>query len=677
MKIKHKELVEKIFKANIAYRNGKPFMSDEEYDLLLESLKKKDFNLYKQVRPMLLEPTPGNKAESVELPVVVGSLEKLRNGYDEEISEWDKNQNAQEYIISSKVDGLSLLLCYYNGELKLITTRGDGRVGENKTDKLAPIAPKLLYGDLANGLVIIRGEGVLTEDSFNTLNRVKGFSYRSRRNAAVGLVNADSKKHAELAKKYLTLIAYQIYKSQCNFSKYSDVLKALDDAGFYTPKAEIVKAGSLNSKSLMALYEDHIYSEDFDIDGLVIQNNHIFNECDKLIPKHSIAFKANKLVDFTEIVGYEWEVSKDGSLRPVAKVKPLIMNGATITRASAYNSEWIEENKCGVGAKVVLQMQGDIIPGIVEVKEPSTEYKFPEICPCCGSKIIRDGKFHYCSNPSCKIRTTKSLNFFLRNLEVAGVSYVSLMNWNINTINDVIDFIPDPTSKQQVLFFKELDKKLWSASLSDLVKAFDYVGVGSATIQKIIDSNSLDVFVERFFGDASEGLKPGSQTKIKMCQGVTDLTCSKIDSAIKRNNLINAFYSITYNNKWTRRNHDGIKKEVANTTGVDLGGESFCFTGALLIPRKMAEALVVERGGLVKNAVTGALTYLVTNDTESGSSKNKKAKELGVKVIDEKTFYSIIKYDLPENLKTLAEEKKKMNTKGLRRVREATGIEDL
>lgn len=673
MKIKHKELVEKIFKANIAYRNGHPIISDEEYDLLLESLKSKDFLLYKQVRPMLLEPTPNGKTESVELPVVVGSLEKLRNGYDDEIIEWDKNQKTKEYVISSKVDGLSLLICYYNGELKLITTRGDGKFGENKTDKLREIAPKLLYGDLANGLVIIRGEGVLTEDSFNELNRVKGMSYRSRRNAAVGLVNS-AKQHEDLAKKYLTFVAYQIYKSQCKFEKYSDILKALDDAGFYTPKAEIVRSGSLNSKSLMELYEDHLYSEDFDIDGLVIQNNEVFNECDKLIPKHSIAFKANKLVDFTEIVGYEWEVSKDGSLRPVARVKPLVMNGATITRASAYNSEWIEENKCGIGAKVVLQMQGDIIPGIIEVMKSSTKYQFPEICPCCGSKIIRDGKFHYCSNPSCKIRTTKSLAYFLKNLEVSGISYVSLMNWKVNTINDVIDFIPDPSSKQQVLFYKEIEKKLWSASFVDLVKAFDYNGVGASTIQKLIDTNSLDVFIERFFGDASEGIVPGSRTKINLCQGVTDLTCSKIDASIKKNNLINSFYSIIYNNKWTRKSHDGVKKETTNNTGVDLNGQSFCFTGALLIPRKMAEALVVERGGSIKNAVTNALTYLVTNDTESGSSKNKKAKELGVKVIDEKTFYSVIKYDLPENLKTLAEEKKKMNPK---RIQQVTGIEDI
>lgn len=673
MKIKHKELVEKIFKANIAYRNGHPIISDEEYDLLLESLKSKDFLLYKQVRPMLLEPTPKGKAESVELPVVVGSLEKLRNGYDDEIIEWDKNQKTKEYVISSKVDGLSLLICYYNGELKLITTRGDGKFGENKTDKLREIAPKLLYGDLANGLVIIRGEGVLTEDSFNELNRVKGMSYRSRRNAAVGLVNS-AKQHEDLAKKYLTFVAYQIYKSQCKFEKYSDILKALDDAGFYTPKAEIVRSGSLNSKSLMELYEDHLYSEDFDIDGLVIQNNEVFNECDKLIPKHSIAFKANKLVDFTEIVGYEWEVSKDGSLRPVARVKPLVMNGATITRASAYNSEWIEENKCGIGAKVVLQMQGDIIPGIIEVMKSSTKYQFPEICPCCGSKIVRDGKFHYCSNPSCKIRTTKSLAYFLKNLEVSGISYVSLMNWKVNTINDVIDFIPDPSSKQQVLFYKEIEKKLWSASFVDLVKAFDYNGVGASTIQKLIDANSLDVFIERFFGDASEGIVPGSKTKIKLCQGVTDLTCSKIDASIKKNNLINAFYSIIYNNKWTRKSHDGVKKETTNNTGIDLNGQSFCFTGALLIPRKMAEALVVERGGSIKNAVTNALTYLVTNDTESGSSKNKKAKELGVKVIDEKTFYSVIKYDLPENLKTLAEEKKKMNHK---KIQQVTGIEDI
>lgn len=655
--MRHKYLVEQIFKANAAYRLGKPIMSDEEYDILLDQLKAKDQRLYDQVRPLLFDPVQTKKKETVKLPVVVGSLEKLKNGFDEEIRDWDLNQHTKEYVISSKVDGLSLLLCYYNGELKMITTRGDGIYGENKTRKLGPIVPKLLYGPLSTGLVIIRGEGVLTDDAFKALNHEKGFSYRAKRSAVVGLVNADSDKHFDLAQKYITFIAYQIYKSDVEFKTYSEVLKMLEKNYFYTPKAEIIKAGSLNSKILMDLYEEHISDEDFDIDGLVIQNNECFNEYDKLLPEHSIAFKANKLIQTTKIEDYEWDVSKDGSLRPVAIVSPIRLNGVTVNKASAFNSDWIEESGAGIGAKVVLQMQGDIIPGIVQVLEKSDDYKFPDKCPFCGSKINRYGKFHYCSNNKCQTRLVKSLAYFLRNLEIAGISYVSLLGWNIHTYKDLLAFEFDPASKNQMNFKRELAKKLWNRTEEELVLAFDYNGIGSKTIQKIIDANSFDKFIERFFSVNADGWVIKTGCLLKTCPGVTENTFKKIEEAVKENDLVGMYLSLTYDSRYKP------VKKVALVDSVDLGKKSFCFTGALSIPRKVAENLVKERNGEIRGSVSSALDYLVTNTPDSNSAKNKKAKELGVKVIDEKEFFKIIEYTMPENIKVLSEVKKEINVK--------------
>lgn len=656
--MKIQELVEKILEANKAYRSGDEIMSDAEYDKMLDILKKFAPAKYSFLRSLLLDGTP--TGESVDLPVVVGSLEKLKNGHDEDIAKWVSSQGCDEFVLTSKVDGLSLLLCYYDGELRLISTRGDGSKGEVKTNKLKGIVPEKLTGGLSKGFVIIRGEGVMTDDNFKTLNKL-GYSYKAKRNAAVGLVNSkDTKKTIEHCSRFLEFIGYQIYRSNIQFKTYDDVLIELQSQGFKTPQKTIVNGKSLNSAELMKIYNLHIANEPFDIDGIVIQNNIQFNECDKKLPEHSIAFKANQLNSVTTITGFEWEVSKDGSLRPIAHVNPLELNGAIITKASAFNSDWIKENKVGVGAVVELQMQGDIIPGINSVIETSEQYDFPKHCPCCGSIVKEKGKFLYCVNPACKCRAVKSIAHFLRNLDVGFAGDTNLENWKIYSINDLIEFIPN--GKQQEKFVKELKTKLWNISEQKLVESFDYSGVGKKIINKIIDANSLEAFIDKFFKDEPITLNKAT--------GITDATFKRVMDGVKFNDIANSYHSIVYNDKW----HKQYKNTSILAGDTSLAGKSFCFTGALTIPRKMAETLVKEKGGEVKSGVNKTLTYLVTNDIHSGSSKNKKATELGINIISEKTFFSLINYELPENMKTIASITEQIK-KG--KLKDSFGIDDI
>lgn len=649
--MENKALIEQIFKANLAYRNGKEIMPDSEYDNLLDKLKQANPSEYNTIRPMLLDPTT---KDGVELPVIVGSLEKLKNGHDSDIQAWANEQKqftGDYFIVTSKVDGLSLLLCYYNGELKLITTRGDGKTGENKTEKLKGIVPAKLTGRLSSGLVIIRGEGVLEDDAFKELNK-RGVTYRAKRNAAVGLVNSNSKKFDGLCTEFLTFVGYQIYKSEYKFRAYSDVLLELNNQGIRTPKIHRIKPEDMNSDNLMNIYEGHKLLELFDIDGLVIQSNYAFNELDKYLPEHSIAFKANQLSGVTTVEKFEWEVSKDGSLRPIAVVTPIVLNNALISKASTFNTEWIRNNKCGIGAKVEIQMQGDIIPGISSILEPSENYNFPMVCPSCGKPIKEKNKFFYCTNPGCKTRAIKSLSHFIRNLDIGFAGDTNLENWRIYSINDLIQF--EPATKQQEKFCKELKDKLWNISEHKLIESFDYSGVGKKQINKIIDANSLEDFIKFFFEDEDIHLKKPI--------GITESTFKRIKDGIKLNDISNSYHSIVYNSKWHKH-----YKEYETTIDSVLAGQSFCFTGALTIPRKTAEKLVLEKGGSVKNAVIKGLTYLVSNDPNSGSTKNKKALELGINIISEKTFFSLVDYQLPESLKSIASimarVKKKSNKK--------------
>lgn len=650
-------LISKILEANTAYRRGSEIMSDAEYDALLDMLKDQYPDQYETVRLMVFDQDTASSEDTINLPVVVGSLEKLKNGSDSDISSWDESQKefAKDYVISSKVDGLSILVFYYDGEIKFISTRGDGEIGELKTKKLLPMIPNNLSGDLSKGVVIIRGECVIKDEAFHRLNEM-GRSYKAKRSAAVGIVNGDDKLNQYV--KFLSFIAYQIYRSEKEFKTYNDVLETLKNTGFEIPKYEIVKHGSLNSIVLMELYENHYADEDFDIDGLVIQCNETFNECDKKIPEHSIAFKANQLVSPTEIIGYDWELSKDGSMRPIAKLNPVIFNGAEITRASAYNKSWIENMKAGIGAKVRVQMQGDIIPGIVMVVEESTNFDFPTKCPYCGEELVVRDKFMWCTNRKCKGRQVKSLAHFLKNLDIGFAGETNLANWKIFTIPDLVAFIP--SGKQQEKFAKELEIKLWNIPEKKLLESFDYSGIGSKTISKIISKNGLEKFVKRFFCGSDDGtMSPEyGDVSLELSPGITNDTFCRISEGVFENSLINSYYSIIYDDRWH-------KKFVEKVTSTVLNGKSFCFTGAMSISRKTAETLVKQNGGVVKTSVTNKLDYLVTNDTNSGSTKNKAARECGTNIIDENKFFEMVNYELPANLKTVSQIKKMIDRTGV------------
>ena len=237
------------------------------------------------------------------------------------------------------------------------------------------------------------------------------------------------------------------------------------------------------------------------------------------------------------------------------------------------------------------------------------------------------------------------LIFFLNNLDIGFASDANLTNWKIFSVNDLIEFISFKSeSKQQQKFINEFKTKFWNISEQKLVESFDYSGVGKKIINKIIEANTVDSFVNYFF-------KEDNSINLKKVNGVTDSTFKRVKDGIKFNDLVNVYHTITYNDNWHKHYTDNSIKTISSDI---LKGQSFCFTGALTIPRALAESLVKSKGGEVKSAVNSSLNYLVTNDPMSKTTKNKKAIELGITIISEKTFFSIVEYELPESLKTIA-----------------------
>ena len=295
-------------------------MSDKQFDDLCDQLKETDFKLYKEIRPLLSE-----EKGDYKLPIIMGSLEKLKAGEDESIEEWSNTYqaNTDKWIISSKCDGMSLLAIYVDSKLQSVVTRGDGYKGKDQTEKLSQVIPHKLP-DSYTGVTLIRGEGIITKPAFEALNLSNSKVYKNPRNAVVGLVGADDMFSA--CKNYITFVAYQIYKSAHKFSTYKQVLVELKELGFYTPDwIEVSAKQSLSTDILMPIYNKFKDEESYEIDGIVIQNNIIFGECDKYIPDYAVAFKANQLAVETTLEDVEWEVSKDGTLTKTIAHKPIVI----------------------------------------------------------------------------------------------------------------------------------------------------------------------------------------------------------------------------------------------------------------------------------------------------------------------------------------------------------------
>ncbi len=614
--------IEKLIEYNRQYRLGTPIVSDTEYDAMVEAVKVELPDEYNKIKQLLNEGT-GNISHG---EYIIGSLEKIKAGEDDVLNSFI-NQN-HTYVITSKCDGMSFVLHYLNGKLIDAITRGDGYKGISRFKKAIQInsIPKSIAD---KSYVIIRGEALIEYDQFELLKEEQNISYAHPRNAVVGIMND---KREDNNSSYVSFFAYQILKGNKQFDNYLDMLQGLHNFGFKTPKQTICKNWSTDS--LMEIYNSHKEFENFPIDGLVIQDNKFEPFGKHYYPDDARAWKSNLLNAESEIIGYDWRLSKDGKLCPVAQLKPVILDGAEVKQASAFNYEYIKTRQLGIGAKVSIQKKGDIIPGIDTIISTSTNFQFPEVCPVCGAKLTIIGKHLCCTNPECSLQQTKSLAHMLRNIGVEVANVKSLENWNIHNIDDLINWIPDYKMKQHEKFNNELLNKLFTASYKKLICSMDWSGVGERIINKILDANSLESFIDKFIYD--------KDIVLNTTTGITESTFDRIWNA--REVPAKSFKLII-----SDRRYCGNKDEsgaAIDDNSLILNGQSFCFTGKLnYMGRTQAEAMVERLGGRIAG-VSKTLTYLVTNDTSSGSSKNVKAAKLGVKVINELEFYKIVSYDI-------------------------------
>lgn len=623
MNSKQYELKLKLIKTNAAYRLGCPIISDAEYDILLDQFKQAvSEEEYNELRISLLE-----KEGEIPHPYIMGSLDKVKS--DEEdtgFEKWIKAVKAEELHVSAKVDGCSLRLEYKNGELVDAVTRGDGYKGTSIYNKALYFAPVNLNIPFTGH---IRGECTLTKTSFRQLCENTKTECKNLRNSTVGLVNSKEVPIENVS--LLTFIAYEIIGS---WRTKSDQYQKLIDMKFTVPNNWIIPINTNIpdlKKTLNAFFNILLNEAEYDIDGLVLtpSTNKIFEN--EYIPKNIIAYKTNQLVKETKLLDIEWNISKAGYFTPVALLEPIELGGAMVSRASLYNVENVRNLNIAYGSTVTVLKAGDIIPKVCNVDNTKlAEVKLipiPTICPHCNTILITSGVELRCTNTKCKGQSLLKVTDFIIKIGIENVSTKSLENFGIINFTDLFKWRPDPAYKSQIKFYDEITKKIFNNSKVNIFTALDFDGVGSKIINKLIEAFGFDNVINGRID--INGVLP---------KGIKETTINNFFIPLQENKLI--FDTIISDERYSEPQ---IQKSTVNSANLPLIGKSYCFTGSLnTMTRPDAQKRVEELGGKAASGISKTLTYLVTNDTESGSSKNQKAKLLGVKIIDEKEFLTHI-----------------------------------
>ena len=636
----------KILEANKAYRTGRPIMSDQEFDDLCEQYEATVTpEEYAAFRDSLHEETG-----KVKHPFIMGSLDKLKAEEPEVVEAWIKKWVGVSNLlsVSAKIDGISCRLHYdAKGNFVSATTRGDGTAGVDCTEKVKLIGkgvPKTLP-PVSVGWDI-RGELVIRDEDFAAISG----EFANPRNACAGIINQKT-PDAKLL-KHISFVAYEVMGGVLGKQEQFKALKAF---GFDTAWNTDMGSGVKNITEVLT----NLAKQDFGYptDGLVISSVHYKAE-NRYRPQAQVAFKINQLVAETEIVGVEWSTpSKDGRIAPVAVLKPVTIGGSTISRVTLNNLDWIKSMGIDRNCKVQLVKSGDVIPKIVKVlKRSGKPLLLPDVCPSCGKPLKVDGPHLRCTNPKCKARRAEEVLSFVIKLGIKRIKANTLEGWHVGSFKDLVGFDPIAKGKMGDHFANELQHKMWEADEITLFKALPFTDLAEATLDKIITHYGWDL-IKRYDAAKGDTKALGSASAEFVKKGLpAGIGIKTMDSFLAQfDAAMEDLKTITEN-----RRYCGAKKitpapvviKAAPASGATKTGEtkmdtmsngSICFTGALnSMTRIEAQRRAREAGFEVKTSVTAGLDYLVTNDTESGSSKNRKAKQYGTQIINEDEFLMMV-----------------------------------
>ena len=627
-----KELVSLITRYQASYYNGEGEVSDAEFDRLWDELKALD-----PENPVLhkVGADSGNFAKLRHV-MPMGSQEKAAN--PDEFLAWAEKHVYDEYLVEYKLDGASLELQFEHGKLIYAVTRGDGTIGDDITVNARKMRGIVSVLKDSSGQVIdytggIRGEVIMT----HSVHKNKYPDKANCRNAANGLMKRKDGEGSE----NLNFISYDAFAVTGDqpLNDEEEKINWLTACGFETVRLVICKTPAEVIDYRASIMEERSRIE-YDIDGLVIkerQINHL--DASRARPDRQIAFKFSLEEAVSTVREVEWSMN-GGTYTPVAIFDEVDLNGTKVKRASLANPDTMRALGIKIGSKVVVVKRGEIIPKIERIlpeEENCTPVVFPQKCECCGTSLKDEGSRLFCPNKQCGKRVLHQLTKWVQTVDIRdlGESLIKSL-YESGTVKSISDLYALTTEQLTPFFLNEQSiaaekkslgaEKVYSSiqnhrrmSLSIFVAGFDIEGIGETTVEKLVSAGF----------DSIEKLLNMTEEEAARVSGFAEKMASI------------AVEGLVENSEEMKSLSNGIIEIESATVGI-LSGKSFCFTGELItMKRSDAEKIVKENGGTCKSSVTKDLSYLVTNDVSSGSSKNAKAAKLGIPVIDEKAFLAM------------------------------------
>ena len=639
-----KELIEILNNASrLYYQYSTPIMTDFEYDKLydeLEKLEKETNTVLSNSPTQNVEPEAIDSLVKVEHPAPMLSLSKTKS-----ISELASFLGNQEGLLSWKLDGLTIVLTYKDGKLSSGVTRGNGIIGEVVTEnvkKFKNIPLTIPY----KGTLVVRGEAVIKYSDFNKMNEElddDSSQYKNPRNLCSGSVRQlDSKV---TAKRNVNCIIFALIESEKKFKLKSEEFEWLKSLGFDV--VEYHKVTSNNLEEQVLYFKNKINEYDIPSDGLVLLYNDI--EYGKQLgttakyPKNAIAFKWQDETAETKLIDVDWLVSRTGLINPVAVFEPVELEGTIVSRASLHNVSILQGLSLGIGDTILVYKANMIIPQIADNLTQSNSLAIPNKCPVCNheAKIIssNDVKYLYCMNDFCPAKLVKRLSQFTsRNaMNIEGLSDAIINKLaDEGLIKTYADIYNLKRYKNDIISFEGFGEKSYdnlinsieksrNVKLANFIFALGIPDIGLSRAKLICKNYSNDI------------------NKIR---NLTFEELSKIDGI---GEIIAKGWIDTFNNNDFIKELELLLKEVNFTdTSIDnnqpLKDLTFVITGSVnnFTNRDELVEYIESYGGKVVKAISNNVNYLINNDITSTSTKNTKAKELGIKIISENDLMSMI-----------------------------------
>lgn len=624
------------------YAEDREIMSNFEYDKLYDELEQ----LEKETGIVLSDsPTVNVGYESVdELPKERHESPMLSLGKTksrEELKEWLLGKEA---LLSWKLDGLTVVLTYRGGKLEKAVTRGNGEIGEVITNN-ARTFKNLPLSIAYDGELVLRGEAVITYSDFEKINEQipeADAKYKNPRNLCSGSVRQLNNEIT--AKRNVRFYAFSLVKAEDVDFKNSreEQFKFLEKQGF-----EVVERKMVNPENILETidyFAEKIQTYDIPSDGLVLTFEDIaYGESlgrTAKFPRNAIAFKWADEIRETTLKEVEWSASRTGLINPVAIFEPVELEGTTVSRASVHNISIVEELGLGIGDRITVYKANMIIPQIAENLTRSGNLMIPGTCPVCGGKTeirnVNETKTLYCMNPECAAKKIKAFTLFVSRdaLNMDGLSEATLEKFiSMGFIHEFADLFHLSDYKEQIVEMEGFGEKSYQNLTYSIEKAKETTlprliyGLGIANIG-VVNAKLLS----RHFDYRMEAMMEATVEELSAVEGVGEVIAGAFAEYMSkeenRAQILRLMKELTI----------VIPKVEEGTQS--LAGLSFVVTGTLnhYNSRNELKEEIEAKGGKVTGSVTGKTECLINNDITSASSKNKKAKELGVPILSEDDF---------------------------------------